>query len=851
MYLNGGSSLSYPVAANALTGAVAGARITYEFWYFCTGIQAITAYNTGIAGAAPSVAVNGRWTISLSGSSPTSTQQVTYYWTTSPSAALTVTNTTPLNQNQWNHVAICIDATTSASSTITIYTNGIGQTFTGRDLSSQSADPGYQQYIGSDGANQGLTGYIRDFRIVRGSLVYTSNFTPPTTPLTAIAGTVLLACQDNRFIDNSAYNWTLGAVASGTPQVQTFSPYVPTVTTPTTYSYMFTAPSVAYLDCGSQSAYSFGTGIYTIEFWVNPSRIGGSDTVFASIEASGTGWYVSRNNNAGVALNARGSGAVVSTTAYQIPFYTWSHVVITRASTSSNQTRIFINGVLAVAGTDATNWSATGALLLMTTGVSGYNAGGALSNFRLIKGSIPTAYQTSSTTAGTQIFAVPTSPLTTSSQGATAANVSLLTCQSSTIVDNSNNAFTLTPVSTVSPVTSPVPFAPLVDQTTLNTAYSTTLVGGSGYFDGNDYLTFPSNAALSFGTGDYTVEAWVYFTSVTGAALQVIFRSGAGGNNFYLSADDNQLSVGTGSVFISIQGTTFVANTWYHVAACRTAGTLRLFSNGVQIGSSVTDSTNFVSTGTAGVGSNEIATQTFSGYMSNVRVNKSSLYTTNFAPPPQPLTPIANTGLLLNFTNAAIIDNTSDNVLETVGNARISTVQSKYGGSSMFFDGTGDQIISPNSPNYFLIGGNFTVELWLYLTSSSGSIANYSNGQSANSNYSWELFYNAGTLSFSIFEGNTQYFASSTALTLNAWSHIAAVRNGSTLTLYVNGVAGATTVSVANVGGNNPNGATLKLSGYNNGTSLITGYIDDFRITKGVARYVSNFTPPTSQLQDQ
>jgi hypothetical protein len=157
-------------------------------------------------------------------------------------------------------------------------------------------------------------------------------------------------------------------------------------------------------------------------------------------------------------------------------------------------------------------------------------------------------------------------------------------------------------------------------------------------FDGTgDWLLFPAGDRFAFGTGDYTVEAWVYFTSISSSVLQIIFMSGStAGNTFYFHADGDQLSVGTSSAFISIQATTFSTNTWYHVAACRAGTTLRLFVNGTQIGSNATDSTNWISSGSGRIGSNQDSGQTFYGYIDDLRITKGlARYTTTFTPPTQ------------------------------------------------------------------------------------------------------------------------------------------------------------------------------------------------------------------------
>jgi hypothetical protein len=205
----------------------------------------------------------------------------------------------------------------------------------------------------------------------------------------------------------------------------------------------------------------------------------------------------------------------------------------------------------------------------------------------------------------------------------------------------------------------------------------------------------------------------------------------------------------------------------------------------------------------------------------------------------------------MQFTNAGIYDAAAKNVLETVGNAQVSTTQAKFGTTSMYFDGTGDQLLMPASQNFEFGSGNHTVECWVYLTATSGSIINYSNGQSANTNFCWEIYQSSATgIQFTILEGGTAYQALSTAFSINAWNHVAGVRNGNTLTIYVNGTAGGTTATVTGVSVSVRSGVTVKVSGYNNATGMITGYVDDLRISK-FARYTANFTPATAAFPIQ
>jgi hypothetical protein len=78
---------------------------------------------------------------------------------------------------------------------------------------------------------------------------------------------------------------------------------------------------------------------------------------------------------------------------------------------------------------------------------------------------------------------------------------------------------------------------------------------------------------------------------------------------------------------------------------------------------------------------------------------------------------VANTRVLFSGTNAGIVDNAMQNILETVSGVKTSTAQSKFGGSSMYFDGTGDYITILPTPLWNFSSGNWTVETWIYFNS--------------------------------------------------------------------------------------------------------------------------------------
>jgi hypothetical protein len=172
------------------------------------------------------------------------------------------------------------------------------------------------------------------------------------------------------------------------------------------------------------------------------------------------------------------------------------------------------------------------------------------------------------------------------------------------------------------------------------------------------------------------------------------------------------------------------------------------------------------------------------------------------------------------------------------GNAQISTAQSKFGGASGYFDGSSSYV---NTTLASALGTvDFTVEIWFYLTSTSavlqriiGSFGGYI-GIKPTTNY----------LVFS--SNGSDAIINSVATTLNTWTHVAISRNSSITKMFVNGVQvglnysdSISYIDLVTVAANYPLG-----------TEPFFGYIDDVRITKGIARYTSNFTPPTSAFPD-
>jgi hypothetical protein len=176
----------------------------------------------------------------------------------------------------------------------------------------------------------------------------------------------------------------------------------------------------------------------------------------------------------------------------------------------------------------------------------------------------------------------------------------------------------------------------------------------------------------------------------------------------------------------------------------------------------------------------------------------------------------------------------------------------------MKFDGTGDYLYIPYSPNLELGSGSFTIEFWTYITGGNSLYCwstdwhyamsyNYG-GATSNRVGIWASSNGTG---WNIFNADAAGNGVSTGtISTSVWTHVALVRNGSSWTLYLNGTSAWTGTSSATI---ITRSDTFRVGGPwpNVGPADFNGYIQDFRITKGVARYTANFSVPTLAYQSQ
>jgi hypothetical protein len=182
-----------------------------------------------------------------------------------------------------------------------------------------------------------------------------------------------------------------------------------------------------------------------------------------------------------------------------------------------------------------------------------------------------------------------------------------------------------------------------------------------------------------------------------------------------------------------------------------------------------------------------------------------------------------------------------------VGNAQIDTAQYKFGGASGLFDGTGDYLTAPNSADFNFGSGDFTIEAWVRLNAT-GQFHVVVN-QSAGSSRGWILDVTSGDKLrlYGYITSWQELGISTTSLSTGAWYHCAATREGTSFRVFLDGVLEDTTVISGAIVAENSNllhvGHYLLASGAHR---YMNGWIDDLRITKGVARYTGNFTAPTA-----
>ena len=742
-------------------------------------------------------------------------------YTTGNTAASVNSGAGVVTMNTWTHIAVsCV------SGAVTFYINGVA--YSGGSLSSSWLinNTATATRIGDayPSWNSPFIGYISNLRMINNAALYTgAALTVPSAPLSTTTNTTLLTCQDSTFKDNSVNAYVLTPTGDARPAYA--NPFGFTTTTNLPFSPSLNVGSAYFDGTGDwltvphSPAIDFN-GDWTFECWVNPQS--GNEMGLLSKRAGTANYapmmicvksnflyFIGSTTGAAWSVN---SGLVNGTA--PIPSGAWTHIAVVKSGTTITA---FVNGKI--------DQTYTGISSLMTnTTAASIGAGGAdgstpltghISNLRFIRGQA----------LYTQAFAVPVAPPAVNKN--TLLQVDM---DKAPILDATANRQFET-----------VGDAKIASESAYNGLYY------SNYFDGTgDYLSIPTNAGFTFGTGDFTVECWVYPTATGGRIMY--FGTSTSPCLYMNSSNAFQYSIGntsTGSgTFLATSSQTVPLNTWTHVAVSRSSAYTRLFINGVQ--SAQGSDTNNWGSSTIRIGDDSAFNLT--GFISNLRVVKGvGLYTAAFTPSTIPLTAVTNTQLLTcqsntfkdNSANGFTITKNGDTAVKSFNPFQRNT------NTSMYFDGSGDYLQTFANPGH-LLPGDFTIECWAYPTAFASNNMLMGSVNGASSDY----FNIVATQLEFLSNGNFQAIWSY-AFKTNTWYHIAITRTGTAISAFVNGTQLTLTSGSATSAGqlfNSGTGLQVGRYGYDTSPWYFSGHIEDLRITKGVNRYPTNFTPAAYKL---
>jgi hypothetical protein len=495
-----------------------------------------------------------------------------------------ITGSTSLAANTWYYVAV-VRAGTGASQT-TLYVNGVSD---GTGTSATTFNQTDAMRIGTDrSAANNFAGYISNLRLSNTNLTISST---PTTPLTASGSTIFLSCGYNRFVDG-ALNSAI-TVGTGTPQAQAFQPFSPAASYTTTLyggsGYFVASTSDTLLTSSSQI---IPTGNFTIELFVYVTSSTATQT-FVSQGTSGSAGRTSIgiDNSSGAKWYCQVGGVFVYSSAAPT-LNTWNYLAMTYNSSTST-IALYINGTSL--GSASNTISAQNAQLrvsgLWATPVAGYYLDGYLSSVR-VSNNVRT------------VTSVPTAPFTDD------ANTRLLLNMTNAGIYDAAVQNVITTVGEAQTSISQYKWSPT-----------------SMKFDpatNSDYLTAIDNPQLQLGTGDFTIDGWVYLSAV-GVAYGIISKGTAttGWSVNVTVLNKLQFSY-TASVLTG--ATSLAIGTWYYFAVVRSGsatGNLKIYLSGTAdatSGGAVTD--NFNQTSILYVGTDRIGTSALNGYLQDVRITK-------------------------------------------------------------------------------------------------------------------------------------------------------------------------------------------------------------------------------------
>ena len=601
-----------------------------------------------------------------------------------------------------------------------------------------------------------------------------------------------------------------------------------------------------YLEVASSSDFALGSGDFTLEAFVFQNSEAGSGNTSHNIinKWNNTGnlksYFLRITESSGQKLqfywSTNGSNNNYITSNDSLNAGQWHHVAVVN---NGGTLTLFIDGTAqSSTGTAGTLYTSCESLKIGRTDADSGSQyfDGFISNARIVKG---TAIYTGSS------YSVPTTPLTA------VTNTKLLISCSNRFRDKSTSAHTVS-TSSLPKIQPFSPFRP-------DAAYDPAVNGGSAYFAIGSAQQYVSNV-IPYNSSTWTVEAWVYMADINVGATYTVpvpfHLSGTIGASARMqwgfnSSRNMQLRWWDGSSANYCTGDDVIPfNAWHHIAISVNSGAIKMFNNGHEQSLSGTTTLNnrLSSDHTYTSWGGGIHTYSYwDGYISNLRIqNGTAQYSSSFTPPTAPVGNTSTSQVLVNYTSSNAFDSSRKVNSRMVGSCVTKTSPKKFGtGSLDIYGSTGSRLDTYSSDiSYYdiLNAGKFTVEFWLYVDNyhaSYSDIVGRFNGVSAG----WLIYQNGSYIEAYINGVQLQVARPSTA----TWTHFALTRDGTTTRLFKDGVSGAT--STASLGSDQTS-YFLAFGGDATGRNGLDGYVDEFRLTYGKARYTSNFTPSTKAFPD-
>lgn len=776
--------------------------------------------------------------------------------------------------NTWNHVAV-----SRSGANVRMFLNGalvqtINNATSGNPLTDNTRAVGIAGR--SDGTETAFKGFISNVRIVKGRAVYTSAFTVPTAPLGVTSGgqnppqgteTSLLTCQNYRFMDSSTFASTV--TRNGDARIESFSPFSPTVSwsNSTVGGGLYFDGNGDYLtnvntQASQPDQYQLirGLGDWTFECFVYPFAYGGTTagadlfavTNVGSTGGSSNGYHINLGediNNFRLISNASGTWQtdLSAGAGNGPPLYAWSHMAVvrqaSRISIFRNGTRVATNTTFGTYQYSTSPTNSPGNYSLVLQGGNAITCTGVSANFG-----------TGNFTAEFFCFRpyVDFCSGLMLSTGTNSNSFELRVGDNNCLIFHTggSNLFTEPTVPQnqwvhCAVARSGTHLAAWINGTRVysNTSYSKNFTGDGNIYvlggrTGSDGTIYLANVRLS---------TTVYY-SPTSTTITPPFTgfSAAAGDRLVAGVSNVTLANSAGSTMTVL------------------AGSPTVYSFGPATRSQNNQAPNQV----IGRFSDGTNTRDFHGYIANPLFSTLAKYDpalTTLTVPTVPNSYNFTSDTLFNViarpesaSSVGIIDATSKNDWVTVGTVQTSTTATQWGGSSISFPGangsylqapSGSTIIPRSSFDFGT--GNFTIEGWYRFTVLTGvnrTLFNYGYEGASDRVLQWYVTA-AGVvrLSYSLdgINDNPVIFGTpSPAIALDTFYHLALVRNGATITCYVNGTALGTTGNI---------GTSALFSGLNGlitvGSSVnsaaFSGFLQDFRVTKA-AVYTANFPVPTA-----